>query len=113
MAIDLTGINNENEFYTHHYMTAILEGDLKDIFKTWKRLEKEEAIRPPYAELKGMSQEYFRVRNLVERERDPAEKLVLQRGILEKIMAVLGYEYQPRVKDLDDGASLPDRKSVV
>lgn len=107
MAIDLTGINNENEFYTHHYMTAILEGDLKDIFKTWKRLEKEEAIRPPYAELRSMSQEYFRVRDLVERERDPAEKLVLQRGILGKIMAVLGYEYQPRVKDLDDGMSLP------
>ncbi|MBL7173111.1 MAG: hypothetical protein ISS68_09770, partial [Desulfobacteraceae bacterium] len=107
MAIDLTGINNENEFYTHHYLSAILESDLKDIFKEWKRLEKEEDIRPPYAELRGMSQEYFRVRDLVERERDPAEKLVLQRGILEKIMAVLGYEYCPGMKDLDDGVSLP------
>ena len=25
MAIDLTGITNENEFYTHHYLAAILE----------------------------------------------------------------------------------------
>ena len=26
MPIDLTGITNENEFYTHHYLAAILEG---------------------------------------------------------------------------------------
>ena len=29
MPIDLTGITNENEFYTHHYLAAILEGDLE------------------------------------------------------------------------------------
>ena len=32
MAMDITGITNENEFYTHHYLSAILENDLKDIF---------------------------------------------------------------------------------
>ena len=31
MAIDLTGITNENEFYTHHYLSAILENDLTAI----------------------------------------------------------------------------------
>ena len=31
MAIDLTGISNDNEFYTHHYLSAILEGDIKDV----------------------------------------------------------------------------------
>ena len=36
MAIDLTGIRNENEFYTHHYLSAILEQDLKDVFKKWR-----------------------------------------------------------------------------
>jgi hypothetical protein len=25
--LDLTGITNENEFYTHHYLSAILEED--------------------------------------------------------------------------------------
>ncbi|MFH1953317.1 MAG: hypothetical protein ABIL06_17080 [Pseudomonadota bacterium] len=107
MAIDLTGINNENEFYTHHYLSAILEGDLKDIFKEWNRREKEEGIRPPYAELRGMTQAYFRVRDLVERERDPAEKLALQREILGKILHILGYPCSPRLKDLEDGTVLP------
>ncbi len=30
MAIDITGITNENEFYTHHYLSAILENELKE-----------------------------------------------------------------------------------
>ncbi len=37
MAIDFTGITNKNEFYTHHYLNAIPEEDLKDLFK-WKKL---------------------------------------------------------------------------
>ena len=39
MALDLTGITNENEFYTHHYLAAILEGDLKPLFEGWSKLE--------------------------------------------------------------------------
>jgi hypothetical protein len=29
MAIDLTGIQNENEFYSDHYLTTVFEGDIK------------------------------------------------------------------------------------
>ena len=35
MALNLTGISNENEFYTHHYLSAILETDLKEVFEKW------------------------------------------------------------------------------
>ena len=28
--MDLTGITNENEFYTHHYLSAVLENDPED-----------------------------------------------------------------------------------
>ena len=44
MAIDLTGISNENEFYTHHYLSAILENDLKDVFQEWRRRDQEEGL---------------------------------------------------------------------
>ena len=39
MSIDITGITNENEFYTHHYLAAILENDLKEVLQEWKRRE--------------------------------------------------------------------------
>ncbi len=39
MALDTTGIGNENEFYTDHYLRAILEDDLKEVFAAWKQRE--------------------------------------------------------------------------
>ena len=59
MAIDLTGINNENEFYTHHYLSAILADDLKDVFKKWEKREHEENIRSPQDQLRSLAKDYF------------------------------------------------------
>ena len=56
--MDLTGITNENEFYTHHYLSAILENDLKAVFKEWKRQEDEEEIGQPYIRLRSLRKEY-------------------------------------------------------
>jgi hypothetical protein len=39
MSLDLTGITNENEYYSHHYLSAIFEGDLKDTFSQWQAME--------------------------------------------------------------------------
>ena len=44
MAFDLTGIVNENEYYTHHYLQAILEGDLKEVFKGWQAKKDADAV---------------------------------------------------------------------
>lgn len=33
---DLTGIHNVREFYSHHYLEAVLGSDLRDILKAWK-----------------------------------------------------------------------------
>ena len=51
MALDLTGITNENEFYTHHYLTAILENDLKGLFSRWEGREAQSGEKPPYDRL--------------------------------------------------------------
>ena len=69
MPIDLTGISNENEYYTHHYLSAIIESDLKEVFKEWRRREKEEGVAPPYSKLRSLSSVYFTMRNRLEKER--------------------------------------------
>ncbi|MGA7875503.1 MAG: hypothetical protein WCA08_07545, partial [Desulfoferrobacter sp.] len=107
MAIDLTGITNENEFYTHHYLSAILENDLKDVLKEWKRKEQEEDIRPPYAELRTLAKDFFTARSRLEREKKAIERLNLQREFVEKLLPVLGYDYRPDLKELDDGRHIP------
>jgi len=44
----LAGIANENEFYTEHYVHAILEGDLRDLFSRWAA-----RAEPPYEALRS------------------------------------------------------------
>ncbi|MDM8549547.1 hypothetical protein QUF72_05695 [Desulfobacterales bacterium HSG2] len=107
MPIDLTGIENKNEFYTHHYLNAILENDLRPVFKIWKAEEKEKGIRPPYAELREVARAYFRLRNRMSRVRKPAGQLEIQHELLERLLPVLGYDFQVRFRELDDAVSLP------
>ncbi|MBA3018696.1 MAG: hypothetical protein KJ550_08555 [Proteobacteria bacterium] len=107
MAIDFTGIYNENEFYTHHYLAAILEKDLKDVLNKWKQQDKDENIRPPYTELKGIAQEYFNLRNQESKTRKPEDKLGFQRQFLQNILQILGYEFRPAIKELEDGVVIP------
>lgn len=107
MALDLTGITNENEFYTHHYLSAILEGDLKDLFKEWKRRKDEEDVTLPHAEMRRLTRGYFAMRGELEKGKEPVRRMRLQRRFFEDLFPALGYPFQPTLKELDDGALLP------
>ncbi|MCP4612931.1 MAG: class I SAM-dependent DNA methyltransferase [Planctomycetes bacterium] len=107
MAIDITGITNENEFYTHHYLSAILENDLKDVFSNWKRREDEEDVQQPYALLRGLRKEFFFTYSLLERERKIEERLTIQRSFISQLLNALGYQYHYQIVELDDGGSIP------
>lgn len=102
----LTGIANENEFYSAHYLDVILKEDIKGIAQKWKASSEEEEQSPDKA-LGSLRQDYFRLRDRLERERDPIERLQLQRGFLQQILVVLGYEWQPEILLLDDDSLLP------
>lgn len=107
MTVDFTGIYNENEFYTSHYLTALLEDDLKDTFKNWKTRESEEGIKPPYARLSSMASQYFQMRSRLNKARKPAEKLQLQYEFLQELLPVLGYDFRSETRELEDGSLLP------
>jgi hypothetical protein len=107
MPIDLTGITNENEFYTHHYLSAILENDLKEVLQEWKRREQDESIRPPSTELRGLSRPFFEMRSRLGRERKPEGQLEIQREFLQQLLPVLGYTFTPALRELDNGAHIP------
>ncbi len=107
MAIDLTGINNENEFYTHHYLSAILEGDLKDLFSNWSEMEKEDDVKSPYSLLKSLSGLYFKTRESVDKEKSVVSRLKLQRAFSFQLLDALGYGVNPVLATLDDDRFLP------
>ena len=107
MSIDITGITNENEFYTHHYLAAILENDLKEVFQEWKRREEEDSTPQPATLLGGLRRDFFRMLASLERERDPAERLRLQRAFTAALLQALGYELHPRWVANEDSTLLP------
>ena len=95
MAIDLTGISNVNEFYTDHYLAAILENDLKDLFKAWATAEKEQGATPPDRRLAALHRDYFRMHATLERVREPQAIMEAQRPFLAGFLDALGYQLTP------------------
>ena len=107
MAIDITGINNENEFYTHHYLSAILENDLKDVFGEWKRKEEEDGTPQPYTLLRSLRKDFFATHMLLEKEKKTDERLAVQRAFIVQLLEALGYQYHFQTVDLDDTGAIP------
>ncbi len=119
MALDLTGIENDNEFYSSHYLAAIFESDLKHTFRQWQEQEERyrEQIRAsgqkadprhpdraPWVRLKALAQDYFRLQNQLQKEHDPACRLALQRGFTTQLLDALHYPGQSALKSLDNHA---------
>lgn len=107
MSIDITGISNENEFYTHHYLAAILENDLKSVFQQWRQREEEENIPQPSSQLRSLRRDYFAMRSSLERVRNPAERLQIQRSFCHDWLQALGYQLHPHCIETDDHSLLP------
>ena len=113
MAIDLTGISNDNEFYTQHYLSAILEADLKQLFERWAAREAETKEKPPHERLRGLARSYVEFRGTLAKTTDLIERIDLQRDWFSRFFSELGYTVTPKVKELADGAQVPLRAEIT
>ncbi|MCD4670594.1 MAG: hypothetical protein K8S14_09115, partial [Actinomycetia bacterium] len=109
--IDLTGITNENEFYTHHYLSVILENDLKDLYREWSDRERETSAPP--ARINSLTRPYFTFLNHVRKEKNPKQQLTLQREITQQLLDALGYIQAPETVLLDDTTTLPILRQIT
>jgi hypothetical protein len=109
MALDLTGIQNENEFYTSYYLREVLGKDLRSEFGEWAEQSRKEGEmeRSPDEAFGGLSGEYFQKRNQLLDARDATRRLQLQRETLTPVLETLGYDVQPMLKRLRDDRWLP------
>lgn len=110
MAINLTGISNENEFYTNHYLSSILENDLKELFTKWSTQEEQSVTgdkpatwRSPYSKLGALSKLYFVLRNRLEKITQPAAIQQAQHEFFATFFDALGYPCILALKPLDEG----------
>ena len=58
--MDLTGINNQNEYYTNHYLNVLFEDSAADRVKEWTARAKESSeFRTPWSQLRLSARQYF------------------------------------------------------
>jgi len=106
MALDLAGISNL-EFYSPHYLEAVLESDLKSVFKKWKEDKDEKGTKQPQDRLSSLANSYFQILGQAEGERDPIRRFELAREFHVSLLEALGYPYQPEAALLDDNSVCP------
>ncbi len=103
MAIDLTGIQNIGEFYSHHYLDALLEGDLKGLYARWR-----EADGPtPDRRLNGCAGEFFSAKSRALKASTPKARYPITHRLHVCLLEALGYVYQPADRFLLDGSAVP------
>lgn len=94
MPLDLTGISNVNEFYSHHYLDALLESDIKDLLAKWEARE-EESLRPsPHKALSKCGPEYFKAKARAEQTVSAEDRFKETHPVNVLLAEALGYPYQ-------------------
>ena len=106
-AAAFVGIHNENEFYSHHYLSEIFSRDIGETIEAWRKDAADDEDKPPYERLRALAGEYRRRRAEYQRERRPESRLKLQRDWLRKVLHLLGHGWHPGDHLLDDGNPLP------
>ena len=106
-AATFTGIHNENEFYSHHYLSEIFSGDIRATVDRWREQAEAESGRTPYAALRTLAADYVRFRRDFDRERRSDPRLTLQRKWFRQLLPALGYEWAPANQPLDAGDEVP------
>lgn len=119
----LVGINNENEFYSNHYLGEVFSNDIRDVLEPWTEQEnaareveraareqgKEVAAgyRAPWNQLSTLATVFFRQLAEHEKQRQVAQRLADQRSRWQPLLQALGYELTSQLQTLDDNAPLP------
>ena len=119
----LFGINNENDFYSHHYLSSVFEGDIRGVLDTWLTAEEkakederqqkelgrkiELGYRAPHNQLRSYSGSFFKLLNDHNKERNVDQRLTDQRKRWKPIVEALGYHFSPTSIALETGLQLP------
>ncbi|EPF6111673.1 class I SAM-dependent DNA methyltransferase [Enterobacter cloacae] len=119
----LVGINNENEFYSNHYLGEVFTSDIRDVLEPWIEQENaareaeraarelgkevEAGYRAPWNQLNSLVTEFFRKLTEHEKQRQIPQRLADQRSRWQPLLKALGYELNPHIQMLDDDTPLP------
>ena len=99
MAIDTSAISNVVEFYSDHYLDAILDKDVKSHIKSWEEAEGNGYVAP-HKRLSGLSSAYFKLKSKLSNVVVDDERFKLTHELNVLITEALGYEYRSGAYEL-------------
>ncbi|MDR2353100.1 MAG: N-6 DNA methylase, partial [Deltaproteobacteria bacterium] len=93
MAIDYTGIDNHNEYYTNHYFYNLFQSDVKAKIKelTPKPCADGVLAKAPWTKLRGYARLFFEALDRAKKNEDPNDNLKLVEDLAIKYLDALGY----------------------
>ncbi|MBM3224896.1 MAG: hypothetical protein FJZ47_13985 [Candidatus Tectomicrobia bacterium] len=102
------GIANENEFYSHHYLSEVFKGDIKARLEQWAATEQAHPTqRAPYKQLASWAGQWFALRNAGARAGAAAAQLDSFRQVQQGLLQALGYAMVPQHLELQAGMPVP------
>ena len=108
-SVSFTGIHNENEFYSHHYLSEVFAKDIQETVALWREsaAEREQTQPAPDQALRALARPYLQFRQDFARKRRHKERIALQRGWFSQLIRALGYNFEPANRRLND--NIPGR----
>ncbi len=116
-AATFLGINNENEFYSAHYLAEVFKGDIKDVLAQWQAraeddaaddaIPKQHRYQPPYQRLKALARDYFTMRERSQKERNKAKATAMQREFFRQLLKALDIPWQPHNRRVGNDQEIP------
>ncbi|MCG3858103.1 hypothetical protein [Psychrobacter sp. Ps2] len=113
--MNLTGISNENEFYSQHYMAEIFAGDsdVKGLQDSWLQQEttarevalteqdKKNAWRTPWSQMSRNARETLLLLDEYGHKQTAADRLTLGREVLRSLLSTFELPYAPRAQYIE------------
>lgn len=92
MSMDLTGINNINEYYTNHYFASVFEENAADTLSAWRASAKEsEELRTPWSLLRDCARQYYVLHDKSIRARSGVQMLPSVVEMADSVLSALGF----------------------
>jgi len=102
------GIDNENEFYSHHYLAEVFLGNIADQIKRWDEAEGvEDGARAPHNLLRSLAGRWYRQRLDLAKGKDTADRQAKFMAQQQLLLEALGYTIQERELELQAGQPVP------
>ena len=92
MAIDFTGINNINEYYTNYYLEVKFEENMKETIEKWTTEASEKGEKTKWSQVKALSDKYFKLKEKLEKIKNSEEKQKLHSEFLITLFSILSFD---------------------